>query len=128
MAATSLDLSQIKTDALNSASTFRDLVGLGANDPATFNQAIISGGTITSSTPVLDATQTWNDAAVTFTGMKLDVTDTASASDSLLMDLHLDASSRFKVKVTYHNTGDEACGSRYKQIVADRAMQVASIG
>jgi len=98
MAATSLDLSQIKTDALNSASTFRDLVGLGAGDSATFSQAIITGGTVTASTPVINATQTWNDAAVTFTGMKLDVTDTASASDSLLMDLHLDASSRFKVK------------------------------
>jgi len=58
MAATSLDLSQIKTDALNSASTFRDLVGLGAGDSATFSQAIITGGTVTASTPVINATQT----------------------------------------------------------------------
>jgi len=41
--------------------------------------------------------QTWNNGATTFTAMKLDVTDTASASGSLLMDLQVNADSRMKV-------------------------------
>lgn len=57
----------------------------------------IAGGTVTSSTPVLDATQTWNSGGTTFTGWKLNVTDTASASASLLMDLQVGGSSKFNV-------------------------------
>jgi hypothetical protein len=37
------------------------------------------------STPVLDLTQTWNQVTTTFTGLKLNVTDTNSASGSLLL-------------------------------------------
>ena len=57
-------------------------------------------GTITASTPVLSATQTWNNAAVTFSAMTLNVTDTASASASLLLDLQVAGSSKFKVDKT----------------------------
>lgn len=46
-------------------------------------------GTFTTSTPVLDLSQTWNAGGVTFTGMKLNVTDTASASGSRLIDLQV---------------------------------------
>jgi len=42
-------------------------------------------------------TQTWNDAGVTFTSLKLNVTDTASASGSLLLDLQVGSSSKFSV-------------------------------
>lgn len=41
MAATSLDLSQIKTDALSSAATFRTLVGLGSSDAVTFDSVSV---------------------------------------------------------------------------------------
>lgn len=58
----------------------------------------ITGGTVTSSTPVINATQTWNSGGVTFTGWKLDVTDTASASASLLMDLQVGGASKASVK------------------------------
>lgn len=98
MTATSLDLSQIKTDALSSAATFRNLIGLGSNDAVTFKEATLTSGTVTSSTPLINATQTWNDAATTFTGLKLDVTNTASASTSLLMDLQVGGTSRFKIQ------------------------------
>lgn len=54
-------------------------------------------GPITSSTPGLDATQTWNAGGVTFTGIKLSITDTASAAASLLMDLQVGGASKFKV-------------------------------
>ena len=42
-------------------------------------------------------TDTWNNISTTFNGIKLDVTDTASASDSALVDLQIGSSSRFKV-------------------------------
>ena len=54
----------------------------------------LTGATVTTSQPLLDLTQTWNAGAVTFTGWKLNVTDTASASESLLMDLQVGGSSR----------------------------------
>ena len=42
---------------------------------------------IATSQPLLDLSQTWNNAAVTFTGAKLNITATASNAASLLMDL-----------------------------------------
>jgi hypothetical protein len=41
--------------------------------------------------------QTWNAGATTFTAIKMNVTDTASASGSLLMDLQVGGTSRFRV-------------------------------
>ena len=57
----------------------------------------IAGGTVTSSTPTLDISQTWNSSGVTFTGIKLNVTNTASQAASLLLDLQVGASSQFNV-------------------------------
>jgi hypothetical protein len=42
-------------------------------------------------------TDVWNDGATTFKGIGLNVTDTASASGSLLMDLQVGGASRFSV-------------------------------
>lgn len=56
-----------------------------------------SGRTVTASAPLLDLSQTWNNAGVTFTGFKLNVTSTASAAGSLLLDLQVAGSSRFTV-------------------------------
>lgn len=47
----------------------------------------LTGATITADAPVLNLAQTWNNAAITFTGLKLNATDTASASGSLLLDI-----------------------------------------
>lgn len=58
---------------------------------------VLTGGTVTTSQPLIDATQTWNAGAVTFTGLKLSVTNTASAAASLLMDLQFAGSTQFKV-------------------------------
>ncbi len=54
-------------------------------------------GTITANTPALTATQTWNDGAVTFKGIFLNVTRTASAADSRLLDLQLGGVSQVSV-------------------------------
>ena len=48
-------------------------------------------------TNIYDIAATWNNGATTFTGIKLNVTDTASASGSLLMDLQVGGSSKFNV-------------------------------
>ena len=57
----------------------------------------LTGATVTTSSPVIDAAQTWNAGGVTFTGLKFNATDTASAAGSLLMDLQVGGSSAFSV-------------------------------
>jgi hypothetical protein len=47
--------------------------------------------------PISNLTTTWNNVSTTFTGVKLNVTDTASAAGSLLMDLQVGGASRFNV-------------------------------
>jgi hypothetical protein len=51
-------------------------------------------------TNIYDIAATWNNGATTFAGIKLNVTDTASASGSLLMDLQVGGVSQFKVDKT----------------------------
>ena len=52
---------------------------------------LLVGGTVNN------LIQTWNDAGTTFSGVKLNVTDTTSNAASLLIDLQAGASSQFKV-------------------------------
>jgi len=56
-----------------------------------------NGSTVTTSSPVLNLTQTWNAGAVTFTGLKFNATDTASASGSLLLDLQVGGASKLSI-------------------------------
>jgi hypothetical protein len=58
----------------------------------------IATDTITTSTPAISATQTWNAGGVTFSALKLNVTNTASAAASLLADLQVGGSSIFAVR------------------------------
>lgn len=57
----------------------------------------LTGATQTTAVPILNATQTWNNAAITFTAAKFNVTDTASNASSLLMDLQVSGASKFNV-------------------------------
>jgi hypothetical protein len=57
-----------------------------------------NNGTLTASAPVLDLAQTWNDAAVIFTGLKFNVTNTASNGNSLSLNLQTGGSSVFTVR------------------------------
>ena len=59
--------------------------------------AFLGGDTVTASTPMIDLAQTWNDAAVTFDAITADITDTASASDSNLINLKVGGTSKIKV-------------------------------
>lgn len=58
----------------------------------------VDGGTVTTSTPIFDMSQTWNDAAVTFTGLKLNATNTASNAASKLLDMQVGGTSQFSVR------------------------------
>jgi hypothetical protein len=58
-------------------------------DSVTGSITLGSATAVTASIPVLNATQTWNNAAVAFTGLKLNVTNTASANGSKLLDLQV---------------------------------------
>jgi hypothetical protein len=73
---------------------------------------LFTRGTITADAPVLNMSQTWNNNAVTFTGLKFNATDTASAAASNLLDIGTGGGtyvSRFSVKkngdVTFASTG-----------------------
>lgn len=54
-------------------------------------------GTQTTSIPVLNGTATWNAGGVTFTALKVNITDTSSAAASLLVDLQVGGTSQWKV-------------------------------
>ena len=57
----------------------------------------LNSGTLTSDAPVT-ISQTWNNAAVAFTGLKVNAVSTASASGSLLLDLQVGGTSQFTVR------------------------------
>lgn len=50
-----------------------------------------------ANTNIYDMTDTWNAGGTTFTSIKMNVTDTASAAASLLMDLQVGSASKFSV-------------------------------
>lgn len=55
------------------------------------------GGTATVSLPVFHGYQTWNAGGVTFEAIRLEITNTASAAASLLMNLLVGGASKFSV-------------------------------
>lgn len=57
-----------------------------------------ASGTIASLDPAFVGSQTWNSSGVTFKGITLSIIDTASAAASLLLDLQVGGSSKFKVQ------------------------------
>lgn len=79
------------------------LVG-GSNGSATVKAYSALLGNSAASTavnaPLINGTQTWNAAGVTFTGMLLNITDTASAAASLLWDMQVGGVSKFSVDKT----------------------------
>lgn len=82
--------------ATSDRSLTRTATGVDFNSPV----GITSGTITTSSKPALDVTQTWNDGAVVFTGAKINVTNTASAAGSLLLDVQVGGVTAFNVSRT----------------------------
>lgn len=58
----------------------------------------IGNGVLVANDPVLELSQTWNNAAVAFTALKSDVTVTAAAAGSLLFDFQQNAGSIFNLR------------------------------
>ena len=69
---------------------------IGSTTPNTgaFTTLSANNGTLTASSPAFTLEQTWNSAGITFTALRANITDTASASASLLMDLRVGGSSK----------------------------------
>ena len=117
-----LKISQLPEAAALTSAELAPLVQSGGNVKATIQQITTAvtgatgtnGETVTTDKPRLDLTQTWDAVGTTFTGLKFNATDTASAAASLLMDLQVGGASRFKVSkdgnltstgtVTFQNT------------------------
>ena len=57
----------------------------------------LGGKTVTTSNPPLSITQTWNAGAVVFTGIKLNITDTASSGSSQLIDLQVGGATKVSI-------------------------------
>lgn len=75
--------------------------GLTWKANGTAGEGLVSAaGTATTDVKSYSGTQTWNNAAVTFTAFKQNITDSASNAASLLMDLQVGAASKFSVKKT----------------------------
>ena len=55
-------------------------------------------GTLATNIPMIDASVTWNAAGVTFSGWRMLVTDTASVTASLLLDLQVGGTPKFSVR------------------------------
>ena len=72
-------------------------VGNTTPNTGAFTTLSANNGTITTSSPAFTLAQTWNAAGATFTALRVNVTDTASAAGSLLMDLQVGGSSVFKI-------------------------------
>ena len=84
------------TYGTGAASAHRIALGLGTTDAVTFGNGTFATGSIATSQP-LTLTQTWTTTA-TYTGMRINVTDSGpSNAASLLMDLQVGGTSKFKV-------------------------------
>jgi len=49
----------------------------------------LAGGTVVASTPLIQATQTWNEPDTVFTATKLNITSTASGATSRFVDYQI---------------------------------------
>lgn len=101
--------------SLAGGDTTRHQIGIGTVDSPTWTGEILTGGTVSANAPLINGTQTWNNAGVTFTGALLNVTNTASGASSKLIDLQVAGSSKFNVDPTGQLTlaTGETLGSIY---------------
>jgi hypothetical protein len=74
----------------------------------------LPGGTVTASTPVIGASQTWNEATTVFSASTINVTDTASHSTSRFIDCQISGDSVYRIlksgEVITSNTAGTSLG------------------
>lgn len=61
-----------------------------------------SGATVTTNTPLIDGTETWNESSTVFDAMRLNITNTASAAHASFVDFQLASTSQFSVRKDGH--------------------------
>lgn len=88
---------QFRNAWLTNALLINTLVDDGVNGIQCHKPALIAQGTITAAQPAFSVTSTWNNVVTTFTALLFNVTNTASAGNSMLLDLQVNASTIFKV-------------------------------
>lgn len=71
-----------------------------------FAKNTLAAGTLTASAP-MELTQTWNGSGVTFKGRRVSITDTASQALSVLDELVVGGSVKFRVLKTGHIQGQD---------------------
>ncbi len=91
-----VDLFGLPTTPTNITAAIMDV----AADGTIVVPGLVRLGTIVDQKAILDGTATWNDAVDTFKAILVNITDTASAAASLLIDLQVGGVSKFAVDKT----------------------------
>lgn len=100
-------LAQMRTGILTRANgnyAATDYLSLGGAAPPSTGWIRVDGTTVTASTPILNAIQTWNQGATVFTGILVQITNTTSSASSLLIDMQVGGFSKWKVDVSGNAT------------------------
>lgn len=80
----------------NDSSAFGGMSGTSWNDT---NRTLgITGATVTTSNPILDISQTWNGSGVDFVGTRISITNTASATRSVVFRAQVGGTPVFDVR------------------------------
>jgi hypothetical protein len=75
-----------------------DPIGSSVPNTGRFTTLTANNGTLTgASAPVLDLAQTWNASGTTFTGARIDITNTASATGSRFLDCIIGGASAIRL-------------------------------
>ena len=83
------------TNAQPNITSVGALTGLTVTGNTNLGKATVSGGTVTANTHAFTVLQTWNNSSVQFSALEANITDTASAANSLLIDLQVSNISKF---------------------------------
>jgi hypothetical protein len=114
------DASRVNSGTFNNARiNFASPPAIGSTTPnsGAFTSLSANNGTLTASAPVLDLAQTWNNAAVAFTAINLDITNTASAFGSQFLQFSIAGvpqvrfQRNFSTPVLYFGNSDTGIGS-----------------
>jgi hypothetical protein len=65
--------------------------------PSSGSALTLTGGTVTASAPLIDASQTWNAGGTTFTGVRFNIINTASAPASIPLDFQINGGFVFQI-------------------------------
>lgn len=140
----SLTLAGTDATTMTFPTTSQTIAGLGVAQTFTTTQTIapatqvsplvLTGGTLagTTSRPLIDATQTWNNSGLTATALKVNITNTSSNASSLLADFQVGGTSRLNINSTgglvLGSTGTIISGSTGNITVRSTAASLTDTG